>query len=178
MDTPLSIEQRFWQYTDRRGPDECWPWTGTVNSKGYGQLRVARHRRRTATRFSWELRNGKPFPADKLACHKCDNPRCVNPDHIWPGTARENHNDACAKGRRPVARLTDADVREIRQAYVPRSATNGTTALARRLGLHPTTILRAVNGRPGTAEAQYSALIKAWNRAGQEARGRFLGEIR
>lgn len=178
METPYSLEQRFWQHTDRRGTNECWPWTGPVNSKGYGQLQVSRHKRRTATRFSWELKNGAPFPQDKLACHRCDNPRCVNPNHIWPGTPRDNHNDAVAKGRRKTARLSADDVRHIQEIYEPRSPTSGANALARRLGLHPCTIVRAANGRPESAQGQLTALNRAWSRACNEARSQFLQMLR
>ncbi len=92
------LEAKFWSKVDRRGADECWPWTGTKTRAGYG--RISRNGRRyVATRLSWEIANGKPFPEGKFACHSCDNPNCVNPNHIWPGTLSENTRDAIAKGR-------------------------------------------------------------------------------
>lgn len=93
------LEQRFWRYVDKRDPSECWTWTGSTNWKGYGRIAVER-RNRPAPQVAWELANGGPFPHGKFACHSCDNPSCVNPAHIWPGTAAENQADSIIKGRR------------------------------------------------------------------------------
>lgn len=91
------IVEMFWQRVQRGAPCECWHWTGTTDGR-YGQLF---HGKRwvKAHRLSWEIANGQPFPAGLFACHSCDNPRCVNPAHIWPGTNAENQRDAVAKGR-------------------------------------------------------------------------------
>lgn len=96
----LNFEEqaRFWRGVRKAGTQECWEWSGRRNSKGYGQFRY-RGRAVTASRVAWSLKNDAPFPANKLACHSCDNPPCCNPDHIWPGTARENSLDAVKKGR-------------------------------------------------------------------------------
>lgn len=98
---PVGIAGRFWSKVDRRGPDECWEWQGTRYSdeprRNYGQF-VANGRRHRAHRFAWELANG-PMPAGLDACHRCDNPPCVNPGHIFPGTMTDNVVDAVAKGR-------------------------------------------------------------------------------
>jgi hypothetical protein len=76
----------------------CWNWHGAKDTKGYGQLRVD-GRGRLATHIALEL-VGKPRPADRpCALHRCDNPGCVNPDHLWWGTLKENTGDAKAKGR-------------------------------------------------------------------------------
>ena len=92
---------RFWAKVDRRGPDECWPWTGGVNGDGYGRFYLKRKKMTAATRVAWSLATGREFPADKLACHSCDNPGCVNPGHIWPGTQSDNIKDCANKGRHP-----------------------------------------------------------------------------
>ena len=102
MVSKRTLEDTFWAKTDRRGADECWPWLGTHNHKGYGHIvrrRVSGRRYYKATHVSWSIRHCQPFPADKMACHSCDNPSCVNPDHIWPGTAAENAADMLKKGR-------------------------------------------------------------------------------
>lgn len=89
---------RFWSKVDKRGADECWEWTGSRNAKGYPVFGVA-GRSVTATRLMLAL-SGKPRPSDKhKACHRCDNPPCCNPDHIFPGSHAENLADMAAKGR-------------------------------------------------------------------------------
>lgn len=97
------LAARFWSKVDKRGPDECWPWMGTRLRPGYGVMQVSGKRVR-ATRVSWSLHNGAPFPQDRIACHSCDNPNCVNPAHIWAGTHSENTRDMIAKGRHPKMR--------------------------------------------------------------------------
>ena len=94
----IPLEQRFWEKVNRRGEDECWPWLGSQCGRGYGQIYVA-GRNRKATQVSWELSNGTSFPEGMCACHSCDNPPCVNPRHIWPGTMKQNTQDARDKGR-------------------------------------------------------------------------------
>lgn len=89
---------RFWSKVDKRGPDECWPWTGTRVRAGYGRIRIGDAQRPTA-QVAWEIEHGEPFPRGLIACHSCDNPPCSNQAHIWPGTHRQNYEDCVAKGR-------------------------------------------------------------------------------
>lgn len=94
----VPIAERFWAKVERRSDSECWPWLGATDQNGYGQMYVNGHNRK-ATKIAWELFNAADFPDGKDACHSCDNPNCVNPRHIWPGTHKENMVDARAKGR-------------------------------------------------------------------------------
>jgi hypothetical protein len=94
--TPIS--DRFWKKVDRRGKGECWPFLGPRNKSGYGVFSPwAYHTGRTlAHRMAWEVTHGKP----KLTiCHRCDNPPCCNPDHLFEGTNGDNTADCIAKGR-------------------------------------------------------------------------------
>lgn len=95
-----AVEAGFWNRVDRRGDDECWPWTGDTDPRGYGRFYVpSAGKRIRATHVVWSIVNDAPFPEGKHACHTCDCPNCVNPRHIWAGTHRENMLDASAKGR-------------------------------------------------------------------------------
>ncbi len=75
----------------------CWLWTGWCGSQGYGGLMVKNEAVR-AHRLSWELHYG-PIPKGLYVCHKCDVKSCVNPDHLFLGTHKDNIQDAIKKGR-------------------------------------------------------------------------------
>lgn len=77
--------------------DECWIWEGQKNPKGYGEYFVG-GRNYKAHRIAYYLHTGD-WPADRLVCHSCDNPSCVNPHHLWLGTAQDNSDDMVRKGR-------------------------------------------------------------------------------
>jgi hypothetical protein len=84
-------KQPFWDYVLKG--DGCWLWLGATNEAGYGLY----HKQR-AHRVAYELTYG-PIPSGMLACHSCDNPPCVRPDHLFPGTTKENVHDALKKNR-------------------------------------------------------------------------------
>lgn len=75
----------------------CWLWIGSYDSKGYGQLRMP-DRLKVATHIALEL-SGRPVPRGLCACHRCDTPACVNPDHLFIGTHKDNSQDSVRKGR-------------------------------------------------------------------------------
>jgi hypothetical protein len=95
---PQSVIERFWQYVDKRGTDECWEWTASLMQKGYGQFNIGDHRTVRANRFSFELHYG-PLGKDH-ALHTCDNRKCVNPKHLFRGSQPVNMADMTKKGRR------------------------------------------------------------------------------
>jgi hypothetical protein len=126
---PETIAERFEARYIPEPNSGCWLWTGDVEGGGYGQFMLRkiktggkwRKLRVKAHRLSWELHRGE-IPADTEVCHTCDMPPCVNPDHLFLGTHQENMQDRNDKGRlaegerSPFAKITAADVEEIRVA--------------------------------------------------------------
>lgn len=88
---------RFWRSVQKCEGDGCWLWTGYTINGGYGIISVC-GKGIGAHRFSYELNVG-PLEKGKMICHKCDNPLCVRPDHLFQGTARDNVIDMHIKGR-------------------------------------------------------------------------------
>lgn len=110
---PLPI--RFWEKVEKAGPDDCWIWTGGTFADGYGAINVDGVPKR-APRVSYELSTG-PIPKGLRIRHSCDNPLCVNPAHLIPGTAKDNSQDMVARQRQARnTKLTDEQVQEIRHA--------------------------------------------------------------
>jgi hypothetical protein len=96
-------EELFWSKVRILGKYDCWEWMGYRNHNGYGRLgRVVdgTNVQTLAHRFAWELVNG-PVPVDKRILHYCDNPPCVNIEHLWLGTQSDNVQDMLRKGRGP-----------------------------------------------------------------------------
>jgi len=91
------LSARFWHKVRIGGPDECWPWTGHQNPKGYGVIGY-RGKLFVAHRVAWMLTFGD-VPVGMSICHHCDNPPCCNPSHLWAGTHAENMRDMMVKGR-------------------------------------------------------------------------------
>lgn len=93
-----TAEERYHSSYIKKGTNECWEWCGPRNKHGYGRF-LYRHKETTAHRKGWEFANGKKPPADILVCHKCDNPPCQNPNHLFLGTPLDNMQDMVKKGR-------------------------------------------------------------------------------
>lgn len=156
------LEERFWAKVQKS--EACWVWRGTIDARtgGYGRFRPDGHGRQVrAHRVSWELANG-PIPEGMHVLHRCDNPPCVRPDHLFLGTNRDNIADRVAKGRgrgftfRPdarskprgsqngMAKLLESDIPHIRAAA---AAGESQRAIARRYGVDPGTVWGIVRRR-------------------------------
>lgn len=145
------VEVRFWECVERT--ETCWLWRGTIDAKGYGTF-FHTGKSHLAHRVAWELCRGE-IPEGLLVCHNCpgpqgDQPLCVNPNHLFLGTYRDNTQDAIRKGtmsigeRNANSRLTAQDVKDIRAAYA-----TGQTAgrLAAIYHVHRHTIWMIVRGK-------------------------------
>ena len=146
------IADRFWpKVAIIYDEDSCWVWTASKHSKRgseYGQIKVTRTRKISAHRASWEINFG-PIPEGMCVCHRCDNPSCVRPDHLFLGTQKENLVDCRDKGRLGGcvgfkgpsafrAKLTAAQIQEIRAQRGIQTA----VVLAQRFGVTRQTISR------------------------------------
>lgn len=143
-----TTEERFWRFVDKSG--ECWLWLGSsMTKKGYGLLpKVGGSKGKSvlAHRLSYQIHKGE-IPEGMVVMHSCDNPSCVNPDHLSVGTQSQNILEAIAKGRKvlpklphpsgvdhPKSKLTEQDVRDIR------SQAMNDTVLSKKYGVAVTTI--------------------------------------
>jgi hypothetical protein len=119
----------------------CWLWTAVCTEKGYGKFRADNRKIARAHRVSYELYIGD-IPKGMFVCHKCDNPGCVNPDHLFIGTAADNTNDMMKKGRGVFlkgerhgrARFSEDDIVAIR------ADTRSQIEIAKEYGVHESTI--------------------------------------
>jgi HNH endonuclease len=151
----MTLQDRFWAKVDKSG--DCWTWTASKLTNGYGQFKSSSYKLVLAHRQSYEMANG-PIPDGMFVCHKCDNPSCVNPEHLFVGTPMENSQDMVAKGRGNAggpfvgsangrAVLTEDSVCEIRA--LPLSY----RALAERFGVSKSQIARIKTGLAWSATA-------------------------
>lgn len=148
----VPLEDRFWAKVNKQdGDDACWLWTGALRGspgkqKGYAEIFVD-GRPRPASQVSWELEQGQPFPAGKMACHTCDEPHCVRPSHIFPGTHADNAQDAARKGRSSSMKLKPEQIVDLRSA---RARGETYVSIAHRLGVDRTTVSKAARRRTWT----------------------------
>lgn len=139
-------KERFWKLVDIKGPRDCWEWQAAFIVSGYGTFKVGSltngtRRNVLAHRYSCEITK-RPLGHGEQALHHCDNKRCVNPDHLYIGSRKDNARDAVARNRiarvgspgvtNPKARLTEAQAIEIKHS------SERNTDLARRFGISKT----------------------------------------
>lgn len=143
-----TLLQRFEEKVNKT--DGCWEWVAAHNERGYGRINI--DGKSVAThRVAYELYVGN-IPEGMCVCHHCDNPKCVNPDHLFLGTHTENMRDCRNKGRRPLpitrgerhagSKLTEEQVKEIRSRY---PGSKSQSELAREYGVAQTEIWRIIH---------------------------------
>jgi HNH endonuclease len=146
-------KEHFYGLCDKR--DGCWEWKNGLNH-GYGRAYHDK-RRWGAHQLSYFFTHGS-IPDGLFICHKCDNPKCVNPDHLYAGTGRDNMRDRTERGRfspargerSGMARLTEEQVKWIRKVHLPNDKKFGARPIARRLGVGRTTVRWVVKGETWT----------------------------
>lgn len=128
-----SLSDRFWVKVNKLGPDDCWEWQASIDTRGYGNFGVpkndGKYLMQRAHRVAWELTNGPLLGSSQHLCHTCDNRKCVNPAHLFIGNPKLNMQDCAAKGRfnnrkgenNPRSKLTIDDVKNIRNSDLPLS---------------------------------------------------------
>lgn len=150
-----TLVERFFSYLDKDGPiapnlgTRCWTWTGGKDENGYGIIRQKGKNLRSH-RVSMEIHLGQT--SELCVLHHCDNPSCVNPDHLFWGTTLDNNQDRTRKGRgadrrgekHPQAKLSESQVRTIKQRYLSGGITQ--EQLAREFGVKRRTVTNIVTG--------------------------------
>ena len=131
-----AIEERFWSHVAKAGRDDCWEWTASRRQNGYGQMNVGRYPEK-AHRISFLIAFG--WLPDAVL-HKCDNPPCVNPRHLFGGTQADNMADAARKWRTagrvtPAVRSTILAMAELGMSH---------RAIGRQVGVAHSTVGRVI----------------------------------
>jgi DNA-binding XRE family transcriptional regulator len=138
---------RFHSNVNKKNEDECWNWTGYKQKSGHGQLRM-RQQNFYAHRIAYIITNGQ-YNENLCVCHKCDNPACCNPKHLFLGTMSDNMKDKVIKNRQSKGTevsgiLTEQEVLEIKRIYADGNTTQ--TLLGRKYGVTQSTIGRIISG--------------------------------
>lgn len=136
--------QRITKQLIKEDLGECWLWTGATNSTGYGVFcdRKEKSRNRMAHRDLYELTTKKKI--ERFACHRCDQTRCINPDHIYDGSPTENRADAVKRQRIAPRLLSDEKI-----AILLKGFRDGVEQkeIAKQIGVCKATVLRFLNGQ-------------------------------
>lgn len=146
-----SLEERFWDKVNVCGANECWLWKGS-KARGYGRISLSDRGRGAAQahRISWEIHYGS-IPDGLYVCHKCDVRACVNPNHLFLGTPKDNQQDMVRKGRcamgetHPQTKFKKDDIIKIRKLYATGKFTQ--REIARRFEVKRPAISRILSGK-------------------------------
>jgi len=151
-------EMAFWANVDISSENGCWEWQAGCLTTGYGAGYHSKNNQYRCHRYSYEYFFGK-IPDGLMVLHSCDNRKCVRPDHLFLGTAKDNTHDCISKGRfvkgtmHPHSKLTDTEVQTIKDIYKNNNRCGIKTpsdvsyhALARQYGVSPVTIYRIAKG--------------------------------
>lgn len=139
-----AILAQFWAKVQRADAKACWVWTGHISRRGYGYFHFQSFRVR-AHRFAWWATRDGNLPDGQEVCHSCDNPACVNPDHLYLGSHQDNHLDSVRKGRKRAWGLQKLNAEQVYQ--IRRWARSGFTHkdIAVHFGIAPNTISQIVH---------------------------------
>lgn len=145
----IKPEARFWSYVDKKADNECWLWLRSITHNGYGRFTISKGIEIRAHRYALYLSTGVMPADDRQVCHTCDNPLCVNPAHLFLGTATVNMQDMLSKGRANKAvgeRHGHAKLREADITFI-RSSLESNVALSKSLKVSPSLISMIRSGK-------------------------------
>lgn len=140
-----SADERFWGAVNKVNGDSCWRWTRPLTGNGYGLLNC-NGQTWYAHRFSWTMHFGA-IPDGMCVCHRCDNPSCVRPDHLFLGTFKENMEDMAKKGRSLNGERHHFSKLDERAVLDIRSTGANPDALAAKYGVARATVDRVLSRR-------------------------------
>jgi len=131
--TPKNTPSDIWKRIDIREDNECWEWRGHTNNKGYGCITI-NYKHWYVHRVAYEETYGT-IPNKLFVLHKCDNPKCCNPEHLFLGTQKDNMKDMTQKHRSiHHTKISDSQVEEIRNLYSTGNYTQ--EELGKKFGVH------------------------------------------
>jgi hypothetical protein len=149
FDAVIANAHKFHVRVDKKLDDECWVWTGSFrankNVPSYGVFIPTSGMKVVASRASYMIANNARLKKNQFICHKCDNPSCVNPNHLFAGEPKDNTHDMVAKGRwgggRKAFKLTDEQVEEMRKD------TRSNSTIGKHYGVSPSFVSMVKNDK-------------------------------